>query len=292
MGLRHAFHMVQAECLKIRWHPPVYGDFLARTHHRQRRPAGAVHACDRRGAHHPRGHRHFRSRIRGRDQAGPHRRHELRLHFRQSQRQGALAPHDPVLRDDGAVGALSRRLAFEHQGQPRALGGFRPRQSRPSQQPGARTLRPEHGLQPVPEHRRPAPGQVARIEEDVHCRGRKISGFPHGRLGGGPCHRTAAEHYRRPQSVRLHPAHDRSAPGRLSAAAQHVLHRHRGHRGAQGRRRGYDPDLGRALCRLRFLPARGQAGLPLEPARPGTYQMAERRRAGTGPAHHRIRIRL
>ena len=34
-----------------------------------------------------------------------------------------------------------------------------------------------------------------------------------------------------------------------------------------GRRRGHDPDLGRALRRLRLLPAQGQAGVPVEPAR-------------------------
>ena len=46
------------------------------------RPARAVHARHRRRAHHPRGHRHSRSRIRGRHQAGADRGHELRLHLR------------------------------------------------------------------------------------------------------------------------------------------------------------------------------------------------------------------
>ena len=55
--------------------------------------------------------------------------------------------------------------------------------------------------------------------------------------------------------VRLHAADGRPAAGRLAAAAEHLLHDHRRHRGAAGRRRGHDPDLGRALRRLRLLPA-------------------------------------
>ena len=43
---------------------------------------------------------------RRRHQAGADRGHELRLHLRCGERQGAVAPHDPVLRDDGPVGAL------------------------------------------------------------------------------------------------------------------------------------------------------------------------------------------
>jgi arylsulfatase A-like enzyme len=37
-----------------------------------------------------------------------------------------VAPQDPVLRDDGPVGAVRRRLVPQHQGQPRAVGGLRP----------------------------------------------------------------------------------------------------------------------------------------------------------------------
>ncbi len=65
-----------------------------------------------------------------RHQAGADRGHELRLHLRRGERQGAVAAQDAVLRDDGPVGAVRRRLAAEHQGQPRAVGGVRPGQSR------------------------------------------------------------------------------------------------------------------------------------------------------------------
>ena len=52
----------------------------------------------------------------------PDRRHELRLHLRQGECQRAAPPQDPVLRDDGPVGALPRGLAAGHQGQPRSRG--------------------------------------------------------------------------------------------------------------------------------------------------------------------------
>ena len=75
--------------------------------------------------------------VRGRHQAGAHRGHELRLHLRRQKRQGTVPAQDPVFRDDGPVGPVSRRLAVEHRGEPRAVGGLRRRQSRPAQQPGA-----------------------------------------------------------------------------------------------------------------------------------------------------------
>ena len=43
---------------------------------------------------------------RRRHQAGADRGHELRLHLRRGERQGAVTPHDPILRDDGPMGAL------------------------------------------------------------------------------------------------------------------------------------------------------------------------------------------
>jgi hypothetical protein len=75
--------------------------------------------------------------------------------------QGAVAAQDAVLRDDGPVGAVPRRLAAQHQGQPRAVGGLRRGQPRPAEQPGVPALQPEQGLQPDRGHRRaePAEGQ-------------------------------------------------------------------------------------------------------------------------------------
>ena len=47
--------------------------------------------------------------------------------------------------------------------------------------------------------------------------------------------------------------------------ARQLLHHHGGHRSAGRRCRRHDPDLRRPVCRLRLLPAQGQAGVPLEP---------------------------
>ena len=68
-----------------------------------------------------------RARDGGRHQAEADRGHELRLHLRREERQGAVAAQDPVLRDDGPVGAVPRRLVAEHQGESRAVGGLRRR---------------------------------------------------------------------------------------------------------------------------------------------------------------------
>ena len=137
----------------------------------------------------------------GRHQAGADRGHQLRLHLRHDERRAQpYAAQDPVFRDDGPVGAVPRGLAAQHQGEPRAVGGFRRRQSRPAQQPGARTLRPDQGLQPVAEHRRPASRQGQGDEGAVHRGGEEISGLPDGRLGCGPHRGAAPEHHRRPHA--------------------------------------------------------------------------------------------
>ncbi len=129
------------------------------------------------------------------------------------------------------------------------------------------------------------PEKVKEMRQDVPRGGEEVPGLPAGRLGGRPHRRAAPEHHRRPHRVRLHAADGRPAAGRLAAAAQHLLHHHGRHRGAAGRRRGHDPDLGRALRRLRLLPAEGQAGVPVEHGRSRTDQVGRprgaRRRAST-----------
>ena len=204
-----------------------------RPHQGQGRPARAVHARHRRRADHPRSRRHPRARnVDGIKQA-PIEGTSFAYTFDAKNAKAAVAAQDPVFRDDGPVGAVSRRLAAEHQGEPRAVGGLRRRQSRPAQQPGARTLRPEQGLQPVPEHRRQVSGQGEGDEEDVHRGSEEVSGLPDGRLGGRPHRGPASEHHRRPHRVRLHPAHGRPAAGRFAVPAQQLLHHHGGHRRAR-----------------------------------------------------------
>ena len=50
--------------------------------------------------------------------------------FDAAERQGAVPAQDAILRDDGPMGVVSRRLAVEHQGQSRAVGRVQSRQSR------------------------------------------------------------------------------------------------------------------------------------------------------------------
>ena len=60
--------------------------------------------------------------------------------------------------------------------------------------------------------------------------------------------------------------------------------------GSQGRRRGDDRDAGRALRRLRAIPAQGQAGVRLQPAQPEAVPLGGRRgRAPTGWANRSSR---
>ena len=66
-----------------------------------------------------------------------------------------------------------------------------------------------------------------------------------------------------------------------------LLHDHRRHRGAAGRRRGHDPDLGRTLRRLRLLPAEGQAGVPVEHGRPRSASSGKARTRCT-PGRHTV----
>ena len=79
--------------------------------------------------------------------------------------------------------------------------------------------------------------------------------------------------------VRLHAADGWTAAGRLATAAEHLLHDHCRHRSAARWRRGYDPDLGRALRRLWLLPAEGQASVPVELGRSRAHQVGRPRRA-------------
>ena len=114
VGVRHAIFMVQAERFGARRHQPEHGGVVAGTHQGQGRVARAVRACDRRRADDTRGRRHQGAARGGWHQAGADRGHELRLHVRCGQRQGAPTPQDSVLRDDGPVGAVRRRLVPQH----------------------------------------------------------------------------------------------------------------------------------------------------------------------------------
>ena len=61
-----------------------------------------------------------------------------------------------------------------------------------------------------------------------------------------------------------------------------LLHDHRRHRSSRRRRRRHAADLRRPLRRLRFLPAQGQASVPLEPGRPEAHSLGRPGRARAG----------
>jgi arylsulfatase A-like enzyme len=212
--------------------------------------------------------------------------------FDASQRQGTVPAHHPVFRDDGPVGALPRRLAAEHQGGPRALGCLLRGQPGPAEQPGVPALRPDHQLEPVRRHRRAASGEGRGDAQDVPRGSQEVSGLPAGCLGGRPGRAprpslTAGRNeyvYTRPMTGL--PQGDAPVP------AQHLLHHHGGHHRARGRRRGHDRDLGRAFRRIRLLPARGQAGVPVEPARPRAHQVGRTGGARARSAQHRVRLQV
>ena len=89
VGLRHAVLVVQAERLAAGRRQPEHGGVVAGAHQGQGRLARAVRARDRRRADDPRGGRHQGAGDGRRHQAGADRGHELRLHLRRDQRQGA-----------------------------------------------------------------------------------------------------------------------------------------------------------------------------------------------------------
>ncbi len=194
--------------------------------------------------------------------------------------KSGLAAQDAVLRDDGPVGALRRRLAAQHEGQPRAVAGLRRGQPGPAEQPGVPALRPEEGLHPDPRTSpRKHPQKVKEMRQKFVAEAKKYQVFP---MDASVAARIVAPRPNitagRTEFVYTRPMIG-SAAGRLAATPERLLHDHRRHRGAAGRRRGNDPDLGRALRRLRLLPAQGQARLPVEPGRPRAGEVGGRRSA-------------
>jgi hypothetical protein len=222
---------------------------------------------------HPRGHRHLRPRNRGRHQAeAPIEGTSFAYTF---DAENAKAPS----RHKTQYFEMMGQWALYHDGwllstkvNRAPWEAFSSRQSRPAQQPGVPALRPEHQLQPVRRHRRAASGQG---QGDARCSSRRPRSTRSSRWTPrwGPGSRLRARASPPAATSCLHPPDDRLAAGRCPLSAQHLLHHHGGHHRARRRCRGHDRDLRRALRRVRLLPARGQAGVPVEPARPGADQV-------------------
>lgn len=152
-----------------------------------------------------------RARAGGRHRPGADGRQELRLSLRREERRRSAPPRHPVFRDVRPVGPLARRLVPGHQGQPRALGRLRTHQPRPVEQPDVRALRPEDRSDPEHGHLRRPSRDGDAAEADVRAGGDQIPGLPARRLGRPPSRRAAAQHHRRADRVRLHPAYGRAA---------------------------------------------------------------------------------
>ena len=71
-----------------------------------------------------------------------------------------------------------RRLVPEHQGQSCAVGGLRSGQSGPAEQPGARTLQPEHGLQSDQDLAAKNPQKVKELKQKFIAEAKKYQVFP------------------------------------------------------------------------------------------------------------------
>ena len=138
--LRWAVRLVQAERLAARRHQPEHGRCPGRRASRTRAACASSSSRDRRRADDPRGRRHPAPETVDGIEQKPIEGTSFALHLRRGECQDAVAPQDPVLRDDGTVGALRRRLVPEHEGESRAVGSLRRGQRRPAEQPGARTL--------------------------------------------------------------------------------------------------------------------------------------------------------
>ncbi len=167
-------------------------------------------------------------------------------------------PQDPVFRDDGPVGALSRRLAAQHRGQPRAVGSLRRRQSGPAQQPGPRTLRPDHGLQPVPQHRRGQSEQGEGDEGNVHRGSQEVSGLPDGRLGRRPASSRRARTSPPAAPSSSTPTRWSACPRAIRRPSSMLLHLHRGHHRPRRWGRGHDRHLRRPLRGYGFYLLKGK----------------------------------
>ena len=142
-------------------------------------------------------------------------------------------------------------------------------------------------------HRRRQPAEGQGDAGGLPGGGQEVPGPPAGRLGGGPHRGTPAEHHRGPLRVRVHPADDRPAAGRLAAAPQHLLHRHGGHHRARGRRQGDAPDVRRTLRAATGSTCSGrEADLAVEHDRPRAREVAGPDPAGGRPAHHRVRLHV
>ena len=184
----------------------------------------------------------------------------------------ALDPQDAVLRDVRRPRHLPRGLDRQHQGDAPALERAR-RRRRDSRQVPVGALRPPERLDPVGGPRREESEEGEGDGGDLLAGGEEVRRDAARRDGGDSTRHAAPEHHRRAQRLHLDPAPHRHAQRRRAQRAERVVQLQGRGRGPAGRRRGRAHHAGRPLRRLRVLPAPGEAGLHLEPRRPGEDQV-------------------
>ena len=129
------------------------------------------------------------------------------------------------------------------------------------------TLQSQRGLLGEQRPRRQDARQAARHAGAVPGGGDEVQRLSAGQLRPAAHHRAAAERDRRADRLHLLGRDGRPARQRCTQHPEQVLHDHCGSRGPAGRRRGDDRHPGRPFRRIRPVPAQGQAGIHLQPAR-------------------------
>ena len=272
VGLRHAVLVDQADRVPLRRHQAGHGHLVAGGDQGQGRHPPPVPPRHRHRADDSRSDEDQAAEGGRRHQAEPDRRREHDVHLRQEERGRAVDPQDPVLRDDGRPRDLPRRLDRQHQGHAAALGHQRRLGRGPRYLPvGA--VRSAKRLDAVRGRRGEEPGQAEGDAGALLEGGGEVPGAAARRDGGDAPHHAAPEHHGGPQRVHLDRAADRHAQRRCAEHPQRLVQLQGRDRGPAGRRRGHAHHAGRPLRRLRLLPAKGQAGLQLEPRRPEAGQV-------------------
>ena len=166
------------------------------------------------------------------------------------------------------------------------------RQSGRVQRLSVGALRPHQGLDPEQRPGRLEPRQAEGDAGPVRDRGGEVPGVSAGQLAGHPAGRAAAEHHRGAQLFTytgvLTGTPNGDAPPLLNSSYTITAEVEV----PQGGGDGMLVTQGGRFGGLRLLSAQGQAGLSVEPARPGAGPLGGQGRARPRQAHARVRLHL
>ena len=289
VGLRYAVQMDQAGGIAFRRHPAGHGDLVARSHQGRRRHPHAVPPRDRHCADDPRSHGHSGTGDGQRHCPETDRRREHGLHLRQGQRERTVNAHDAVFRDVRQPRHLPRRLDRRHDAARCRPGCWaRPRCPRWSTATNGNSTTSPKITRRTTISRPRCRTSCATCRNSSWWRRRNTtcsrwtirssrarSRRDRARPPGEPYSLTRVKYPACPPAT--HPA---SCNKSYTITAEVEI--------PARRRRGYARHARWPLRRLWSLPAQGQAGLHLQPARPGAVPLGRLRGAHAGQAHHRV----